>query len=508
MTIYLWLIYLVLAIVSFLPIVRIDVFSTNKKYKYFKYLSMTIFIWSLIIGFRYIITNPLFLYYMIMLMYPVVLTATILVFLSLMHYIEKVIPLKIKIFFLMLIIIEVVVVLTNSSHQLFIKLAYSDNINEEMLRTARIGLIYYIHVVFSYMLLFISTILILRKLYIQMKDNKDYLPFFIFVFSIIVGVLANAIHVFVYSFVLDPTYMAFVVLTTVIYFVIYIRDVRLILKLDNHQFILNNLREMYLVINHKGFVVDASKALAKKFDLNLNQEDISFDDFMTSASSQAIIYSSAKNMPKEYDKNKDYLHMQTKDINMPFLKFSGHLVLFYDETKIQKYIHDMDYVINHDSMTDIYNRNYLEDIRKNYYQNDQYAIVIFDLDALKLMNDYLGHRAGDELLIRFSKILKRLADENEGITPIRLGGDEFLLIICNRTKKEIEEMMDDIKNQAYNKNPLKNIGFSYGIATNKGGKSFDKVMSKADMNMYEMKETRTSEKLELEKTLKSKSHNL
>ncbi|MDA3931131.1 MAG: diguanylate cyclase [Tenericutes bacterium] len=505
MNIYLWVIYITVAVISFLPIVRLDIFSTSKKYTYFKYLSVTLFIWSLMVGLRYVVVNPVILYYMLMLMYPVVLTATLLVFLALFNYMDKRLP-KILLWTLVVfIIVEVIVVLTNSSHQLFLRIGFSENITESMFREAPIGIFYYIHIMFSYALLLFSIVIIAIKLYSQMKTDKDYIPFFIFLFSIVIGISANIIHVFVYSFILDPTYVVFVLLTSVIYFVIYIRDVRLILKFDNHQFILSNLREMYLVVNHKGKAVDASKSLLNRFKIELN-EGIPLDEFMDLVKNTAIVYVDPENIEDAYDESKYYIHMQKKDINMPFLKFSGHLILFYDETKVQKYIHDMDYVMNHDLMTDIYNRNFLEKIRNNYVNMDDYTIVIFDLDGLKLMNDYLGHHEGDNLLIAFADILKKIVENNQGIITIRLGGDEFLLIMKNKTKPEINKLVEQVEKEAYDEEPLKNIGFSYGIAMKKDEETFEKLLSLADINLYQMKTTRAEVKAELEKTLKNKSH--
>ncbi|MFW6272573.1 MAG: diguanylate cyclase domain-containing protein, partial [bacterium] len=418
---------------------------------------------------------------------------------------ERRIPRGIIWSFVVFVFLEIIVVLTNSSHQMFLQLSLSENITEADFRNASLGIFYYIHVALSYALLLYSIIIITIKLYRRMQADKDYFPFFLFLFSIIIGVTVNIIHVFFYTFVLDPTYVAFVLLATLIYFVIYIRDVRLILKLNNNQFILRNLREMYLVVNHRGTVVDASKTLLSRFEIQLD-EGIPIKDFMALVREKAIIYSSSKDLNNGYDESKYYIHMQKKDINMPFLKFSGHLILFYDETKVQKYIHDMDYIMNHDLMTDIYNRNYLEKIRNQYENLSDYAIVIFDLDGLKLMNDYLGHHAGDKLLINFANILKIVTERTEGIIPIRLGGDEFLLVMKNKNSSEITKVIKEVEKEAYDEDPLKNIGFSYGIARKKEGETFEKVLSFADMNLYQMKTTREEAKADLEKILKDKSH--
>ena len=127
---------------------------------------------------------------------------------------------------------------------------------------------------------------------------------------------------------------------------------------------------------------------------------------------------------------------------------------------------------------------------------------MFDLDCLKIHNDYLGHKAGDQLIIRFAKKLKEIADEYQMI-PIRLGGDEFLLIAINAESKIIEESIKRIKSLSEMKLKEKRIIFSYG----KASKSTDfidleSVFSEADKQMYVMKLKKEEEKKELENTIK------
>jgi len=490
---------MLIAILSFLPLVRIDLFSVSKKYTYFKYLSVTLFIWSMIIGLSLVVGSSNILYFISLLKYPIIYLSTALAFVAFMHYLEIKIPNFLKIILWSFFTVNLIIAITNRWHLWFIKLAYSDTVTYQVLVEADTGWFFLFHTIVSYLLLLATVFMVIRKMYRTLKQEQDAFPFFLLVFTIIVGVLLNFVHVFIYTFTLDPTYIIFIVFVSFMYFIFYIRDVRLILRLNNHQFILDNLREMFMILNHRNEVVDASQSFQNKFSLSLD-EGIPLKTIMREIEKKSVVYSSSKNI--EYDEEKMYIHMKVKDINMPLLKHPGHMILFYDETKIQKYIHDMDYVMNHDLMTNLYNRNYLESIRDDFDQTSDYGCIIFDLDGLKLYNDYLGHNEGDRLLKRFASVLKDRTSANDSITPIRMGGDEFLLIINDVNQSKIQALVEKIHSETTDDNPLKNIGFSYGFAIQKKDEKLSTILSEADIKMYQMKATREKAKAMLEETLK------
>ena len=499
MNVYIWIIYIIVAIISFLPIARIDLFSVSKKYTYFKYLSISLFIWSLITGLRFVFKDPNILYLMLLLKYPLIYFVTASTFISFTTYLKMKIPKILQLLLGLFLVVEIFMALTNHWHQLFLEVEFSPTVTADMIINSSTGVFFLIHTLVCYLLLFISTLLIFIKMYGSMKKNNDSFPFILIVFTIIFGVVLNFIQVFVYTFVLDPSFIIYVVFTTVIYFVFYIRDVRLILKMNNNKFILDNIREMYLIVNHNDEVVSASKSLLERFKIKLD-ESIPISDLMSIIKKTAVVYSDSKDI--DYSQDKTYIHMKTKDINIPFLKYPGHMILFYDETQIQKYIHDMDYVMNHDLMTEIYNRNYLESIRSKFDKTDNYTCIIFDLDGLKLFNDYLGHRAGDKLLKRFADELKSLCEKDNKCTAIRMGGDEFLLIVRDSNENEILRLIEILRVNTEYSDPLKHIGFSYGYHTKVENQTLSQVLSNADIKMYQMKSTREIVKKDLELKLK------
>lgn len=82
----------------------------------------------------------------------------------------------------------------------------------------------------------------------------------------------------------------------------------------------------------------------------------------------------------------------------------------------------------YDSLTGFYNRNMLEEIRKQL-ENEEMHVTIFDIDDLKLQNDFFGHESGDKIIKIVANRLKTLKD-SLGLNGyvFRLGGDEFLML--------------------------------------------------------------------------------
>jgi len=97
----------------------------------------------------------------------------------------------------------------------------------------------------------------------------------------------------------------------------------------------------------------------------------------------------------------------------------------------------------HDTLTHLPNRSLLMDrlqhtfelYRRRYFQeHDHFALLFLDLNRFKLINDTLGHDAGDELLITVADRLRQRLREMD--TVARLGGDEFVVIVEQLTGEQ------------------------------------------------------------------------
>lgn len=147
-----------------------------------------------------------------------------------------------------------------------------------------------------------------------------------------------------------------------------------------------------------------------------------------------------------------------------------------------------------DSLTKVYNRNYLHDIENKISLNN-YILGVLDIDNFKNINDTYGHDIGDVILREVGTILLNTIRTDEDIT-IRYGGEEF--VILTKTKSDNNEMslsviqriFETIKNHKMyiNDKDYINITVSIGINMLPGeSKSFLEAFKLADLALYEAK---------------------
>lgn len=116
------------------------------------------------------------------------------------------------------------------------------------------------------------------------------------------------------------------------------------------------------------------------------------------------------------------------------------------------------------------------------------AMLVMDLDNFKAVNDTLGHRAGDEVLIAFAEVLRNTFRAED--TVCRLGGDEFMVYIDSLTNPEadmraISDRLLSHVEQARSKHPA--LGCSVGAFVTNGGYSFEGLYEMADRELYKAK---------------------
>jgi diguanylate cyclase (GGDEF)-like protein/PAS domain S-box-containing protein len=148
----------------------------------------------------------------------------------------------------------------------------------------------------------------------------------------------------------------------------------------------------------------------------------------------------------------------------------------------------------HDGLTGLYNRYYFSEqmarLGKDLARSAPISIILIDIDGLKIVNDTLGHKVGDDLLISAAKIISECFRQVDIVA--RIGGDEFCIILPgvdrkaalakkNRISKLVGEYNDD--------NPSIPLNMSVGVATfqDAQGETIYDIYQRADENMYEYK---------------------
>ena len=488
---YIWFIYILLVLFAFLPFFRIDLYFKYKKYIKFLYINISLLIWTILMGLKLVLSNEIFLYYASLIVYPIVFGLVVLLLLAVHDYLniknKKILSWTLFILWS----IDAVLALTNNMHQAFIQLRFQDGITVSIFNNAPVGIIFYIHTIIAYSLLAYVFMKLFTFFLDRFRKNKDFLPLFLITTCFIFGVIVNITHLTVVQFTIDPTLSVFLIFMTALYMIFIIRDLNLISQLNNNQFILDHYREMYLIVDINDMVVNASDELKEKFELD-DLKHKSFDEIKAIMDQKAVIYQDSKSIDKAYQPDKIYLHMKEEKINLPLFKYSGKLYLYYDETDHQALMNELNYVLYHDMMTDLYNRNYFEDYKRVLnHKNDMYGVLIFDLDGLKRTNDHFGHDAGDDLLKCFANSLKEVSKTHKHTTAIRLGGDEFVLIVENEKDYDVKNIVSFIETYVKAHNNGKCIGFSYGTSRRMNlEQSISVVLKQADLALYEMKKKR------------------
>ena len=140
-----------------------------------------------------------------------------------------------------------------------------------------------------------------------------------------------------------------------------------------------------------------------------------------------------------------------------------------------------------DDMTGLYNRNKYKQMVKEYYPLvDQLGVIFLDVNRLKHINDTLGHEHGDQMIISVAKMIRELLTDNS--CGFRIGGDEFVVIMEDVTREQVEAWMQGWKTALKEKNETiqNKLSVAYGYAIGEG-KNIEELIRIADFQMYEKK---------------------
>lgn len=146
----------------------------------------------------------------------------------------------------------------------------------------------------------------------------------------------------------------------------------------------------------------------------------------------------------------------------------------------------------HDQLTGLYNRAfYAQYLKKHNVQQTDCFIIMFDVNNLKKCNDTVGHDCGDRLLQNSARILE------QSFQPagkcIRMGGDEFCVILrhitgkdCEMCLRKFDTLLKEFNEAHPNEFPVE-IAYGYANYDDEEDFDFGDTLRRADKKMYQMK---------------------
>jgi diguanylate cyclase (GGDEF)-like protein len=141
-----------------------------------------------------------------------------------------------------------------------------------------------------------------------------------------------------------------------------------------------------------------------------------------------------------------------------------------------------------DPLTGLHNRRFgeqrlAEEIARSERSGDPLAVIVFDLDYFKEINDNFGHAAGDLALKKFSRRVRRAIRACD--VPVRVGGDEFLVILpeCPRDKVDVILSRIGTLEIEFNREKI-SVCYSTGRAHYQYSDTAEVLLGRADEALY------------------------
>lgn len=179
-------------------------------------------------------------------------------------------------------------------------------------------------------------------------------------------------------------------------------------------------------------------------------------------------------------------------------EITNQVITFSDISDNVKQENKLFYMAHYDALTRIPNRNMFyellgREILSSRRNNKGFAVIFFDLDKFKQVNDTMGHDVGDQLLRMTAERAREALRDSDVVA--RLGGDEFVVILPGVNSKEILDTVTQKLIGSITRN-AKVAGYDFPVMTSVGsslypehGLDADSLIKNADKAMYFSKES-------------------
>ena len=168
------------------------------------------------------------------------------------------------------------------------------------------------------------------------------------------------------------------------------------------------------------------------------------------------------------------------------------IITFTDITDIVIQQKILQYKAQHDRLTDIYNRQKIDEILEKICgysrrRKEEIGVIMFDIDHFKSVNDTYGHDTGDEVLKAIAKLIQKNIREDDIFG--RWGGEEFLIILrhtsIENTFQKARLLRKAIEEMRYKKLPK--VTASFGVTEVIPNDTPQALLKRVDLALYKAK---------------------
>jgi diguanylate cyclase (GGDEF)-like protein/PAS domain S-box-containing protein len=205
--------------------------------------------------------------------------------------------------------------------------------------------------------------------------------------------------------------------------------------------ILATMADAVVLLGRDHTIVTGNEAARRLFKSTKHLEGLKVSDLLLQSDAAAaeelesFLLRDGSTLEISYKRSEDeevILRVSTSEVYDYYDQTMGEVLVLRDVTAEKKAEADLRYLATHDALTDLPNRSLLQDrleraLSRAERESNRFAVLMFDLDDFKQINDEMDHEVGD-LVLRHTA--RRLTHCVRGLdTVCRLGGDEFLVIV-------------------------------------------------------------------------------
>ncbi len=158
------------------------------------------------------------------------------------------------------------------------------------------------------------------------------------------------------------------------------------------------------------------------------------------------------------------------------IRYHGILVDITERKQLEEQLRE---AAIRDPLTGCYNRRFLTDVEASLASaSGSWGAIVIDIDHFKEINDRFGHDVGDQMLVRTARFLLREVRAEDVL--VRLGGDEFLLVIAGADRRTTEQVARRLRRRGPSSAPTR---FTLGWAVRGHAERLEQTVRRADRSL-------------------------